>query len=106
MAPNGDGAVRRDQTSDFQLLVNSARSMIHSGRPDGYLDFLNRTWLKYVGRPLEELPGWKRTSFIYSEDVGGTLEKRRATLASGEPFLHEARVLCAGGEYRTCWNKA
>jgi hypothetical protein len=39
MASNGDGAVRRDQTSDLQLFVNSAPSLIHTGRPDGYLDY-------------------------------------------------------------------
>ena len=100
MATSGDGAVRRDQTSDLQLLVDSAPSLIHTGRPDGYLDFFNQTWLRYVGRPLEDLQGWKWTAFIHPEDVEGIVEKWRASLASGEPFLHEARVLRADGEYR------
>jgi len=100
MASNGDGAVRRDQTSDLQLLVDSAPSLIHTGRPDGYLDFFNQTWLTYVGRPLEDLQGWKWIAFIHPEDVEGIVEKWRASLASGEPFLHEARVLRADGEYR------
>ncbi len=100
MATNGDGAVRQDQTSDLQLLVDSAPSLIHTGRPDGYLDFFNQTWLRYVGRPLEDLQGWKWTAFIHPEDVEGIVEKWRASLASGEPFLHEARVLRADGEYR------
>jgi len=100
MAPNGDGAVRRDQTSDLQLLVDSAPSLIHTGRPDGYLDFFNQTWLRYVGRALEDLQDWKWTAYIHSEDVEGIVEKWRASLASGEPFLHEARVLRADGEYR------
>ncbi len=97
---NGDGAVRRDQTSDLQLLVDSAPSLIHTSRPDGYLDFFNQTWLRYVGRSLEDLQGWKWTAFIHPEDVEGIVEKWRASLASGEPFLHEARVLRADGEYR------
>ena len=100
MAPNGDGAVRRDQTSDLQLLVDSAPSLIHTGRPDGYLDFFNQTWLRYVGRSLEDMQGWNWTAFIHPEDVEGIVEKWRASLASGEPFLHEARVLRADGEYR------
>jgi PAS domain S-box-containing protein len=100
MAPNGDAAVQRDQTSDLQLLVHSAPSLIHTGAPDGYLDFFNQTWLRYVGRPLEDLQGWKWTAFIHPEDVEGIVEKWRASLASGEPFLHEARVLRADGEYR------
>ncbi len=100
MAPSGDGAVRQDQTSDLQLLVDSAPSLIHTGRPDGYLDFFNQTWLRYVGRSLEDLQGWKWTAYIHPEDVEGIVEKWRASLASGEPFLHEARVLRADGEYR------
>jgi hypothetical protein len=43
MASNGDGTVRRDQSSDLQLLVDSAPSLIHTSRPDGYLDFFNQT---------------------------------------------------------------
>jgi len=100
MAPNGDGAARRDETSDLQLLVHSAPSLIHTGRPDGHLDFFNQTWLRYVGRALEDLQGWKWTAFIHPEDVEGIVERWRASLTSGEPFLHEARVLRADGEHR------
>src|SRR5258708_33598520 len=100
MAASGDGAARQDETSDLQLLVDSAPSLIHTGRPDGYLDFFNRTWLRYVGRSPEDLQGWKWTAFIHHKDVEGIVEKWRASLASGEPFLHEARVLRRDGEYR------
>src|SRR6202163_2275341 len=95
-----DGAVRGDQASDLQLLIDSTPSLIHTSRADGYLDFFNQTWLRYLGRPLEDLQGWKWTAFIHPEDVEGIVEKWRASLASGEPFLHEARVLRADGEYR------
>src|SRR5580704_12082136 len=100
MASNGDGAGRRDQSSDLQLLINSAPSLIHTGMADGHLDFFNRTWLRYVGRPLEDLQGWKWTAFIHPEDVEGIVQQWRASLASGEHFLHEARVLRADGQYR------
>src|SRR5579862_7415659 len=97
---SGDDAVRRVQAPDLQLLVDSVPGLIHTGRPDGYLDFFNQTWLRYVGQSLEDLQGWKWTAFIHPEDVEGIVEKWRASLASGEPFLHEARVLRADGEYR------
>src|SRR3984885_2614657 len=87
-------------TSDLQLLVHSAPSLIHAGMPDGYLDFFNQTWLRYVGRPLEDLQGWMWMALIHPEDVEGIVERWRASLASGEPFLHESRVLRADGEYR------
>jgi len=97
---NGDGSARRDRASDLQLLVDSAPSLIHTGRPDGHLDFFNQTWLRYVGRSLEDLQGWKWTAFIHPDDVEAIVEKWRASLANGEPFLHEARVRRADGEYR------
>ena len=100
MAPRGDGAVRLVQTSDLQLLVDSAPSLIHTSRPDGHLDFFNQTWLRYVGQSLKDLEGWKWTEFIHPEDVDGIVERWRASLANGEPFLYEARVLRADGEYR------
>ena len=100
MGTSVDGAVRRDQTSDLQLLVDSAPSLIHTGRPDGYLDFFNQTWLRYIGRPLEDLEGWNWTAFIHPEDVEGIVERWRASLATGDPFLYETRVLRADGEYR------
>ena len=100
MATNGDGAVCGDQTLDLHLVVQSAPSLIHTSRPDGYLDFFNQSWLTFVGRSLEDLQGWKWTAFIHPEDVEGIVDKWRASLASGEPFLHEARVLRADGVYR------
>src|SRR5580698_8737950 len=100
MAPRGDGAVRQSQISDLQLLVDSAPSLIHTSRPDGHLDFFNQTWLRYVGQSLKDLEGWKWTEFIHPEDVDGIVERWRASLVNGEPFLYEARVLRADGEYR------
>jgi formate hydrogenlyase transcriptional activator len=88
------------ETPDLQLLVDSTPGLVHTGLPDGYLDFFNQTWVKFVGRSLEELQGWKWTECIHPDDVDGIVQKWRASLASGEPFLHEARVRRADGEYR------
>ncbi|HTT17333.1 MAG TPA: PAS domain-containing protein [Candidatus Sulfotelmatobacter sp.] len=89
-----------ERAADFQLLVDSTPALIHTGLPDGYLDFFNQAWLKHVGLRLEDLEGWKWTAAIHPDDVEGIVEKWRASIASGEPFLHEARVRRADGEYR------
>jgi PAS domain S-box-containing protein len=83
-----------------RLVLDTTPALIHSARPDGYLDFFNRTWLRYVGVSLEDLEGWKWTAVIHPEDVEGIVNKWRASIASGEPFVHEARVRRADGEYR------
>jgi formate hydrogenlyase transcriptional activator len=88
------------ETPDLQLLIDSTPGLIHTSLPDGYLDFFNQTWLNYVGRSLEELQGWKWTECIHPDDLEGIVQKWRASLTSGEPFLHEARVRRADGEYR------
>ena len=88
------------QSPDFRLLIDSAPSLIHTSLPDGYLDFFNQGWLDYVGRSLEDLLGWTWTEYIHPEDLEGIVQKWRASLASGEPFLHETRVRRADGEYR------
>jgi len=40
------------EPTNLQLLVDSIPALIHTGLPDGYLDFFNQSWLKYVGRSL------------------------------------------------------
>jgi len=84
----------------IRLIIDSTPAFIHTALPDGYIDFFNETWLRYVGVPLENIQGWNWTSAIHPEDVEGILTKWRASLASGEPFLHETRVRTANGEYR------
>ena len=84
----------------IRLIIDSTPALIHTALPDGYIDFFNRTWLQYVGLSLENIQGWNWTSAIHPDDVEGILKKWRASLASGEPFLHETRVRRADGEYR------
>ena len=83
-----------------KLLIDSLPALVHTGLPDGYLDFFNQTWLEYVGLSLEDIQGWNWTVCIHPDDVEGIVERWRASLASGEPFLYEARVRRADGEYR------
>src|SRR6516225_6365661 len=85
---------------DLRLVIDSAAALIHTGLPDGYLDFFNQSWLNYLGLSLEDVAGWKWTALIHPEDVAAIVEKWRTALASGEPFVHESRVRRADGEYR------
>jgi len=81
-------------------ILDSIPSLIHTARPDGYFDYFNQRWLDYAGLPIEDLLGWKWTAAIHPEDVEGLVAKLRFSIASGEPFLHEARLRRADGEYR------
>jgi len=84
----------------LQELVDSVPALIHTARPDGYLDFFNRRWLDWVGLRLEDLEGWKWTAAIHPDDVDALVTKWRTCLESGEPFEFESRVRRADGRYR------
>jgi PAS domain S-box-containing protein len=93
----------KEQSSRFEdrlrTIVDTTPALIHTGRPDGYLDYFNRGWLDFLGKSLEEVCGWRWTESIHPDDVDGIVQKWRAALASGEPFEAEARVRCAEGTY-------
>src|SRR5258705_2752473 len=81
---------------DLRQVIDSAPALIHTARPDGYLDFFNGTWLDFVGQPLKSLLGWKWTSWIHPEDVQSFVAKWRESIATGERFEEAARVRRAG----------
>jgi PAS domain S-box-containing protein len=85
---------------NIQLLVDSIPALIHTARPDGYLDYFNKPWLEYLGVTLDKVAGWNWTAFIHPEDVAGIVAQWRACLATGEIFEYETRVRRANGEYR------
>jgi PAS domain S-box-containing protein len=89
-----------DRDLNLRQIIDSAPALIHTARPDGYVDFFNRTWLDFVGQPLTSLLGWKWTSWIHPEDVEGFVQKWRESIATGERFEGAARVRRADGEYR------
>jgi PAS domain S-box-containing protein len=84
----------------YRYLVDTTPAFIHTALPDGSLDFLSRGWLEYGGLPQTDFLDWRWTAGIHPEDVEGFVDKWRAALASGEPFVAESRVRRADGEYR------
>ena len=91
---------RESESLNIQLLVDSIPALIHTSRPDGYLDYFNKPWLEYLGATLEQVSGWNWTAFIHPEDVEGIVATWRASLASGEVFEYETRVRSANGNFR------
>jgi PAS domain-containing protein len=63
-----------------QLLVDSIPALIHTSRPDGYLDYFNKPWLEYLGVALDKVTGWNWTAFVHPEDVEGIVTEWQACL--------------------------
>src|SRR6266436_4306078 len=101
MASSGQGSV----SLNAQLLVDSIPALIHTARPDGYLDYFNKPWLEYLGVTLDKVTGWNWTAVVHPEDVEGIVAKWRACLATGEVFEYETRFRSANGEYRWMFHR-
>ncbi|MGB7151507.1 MAG: PAS domain S-box protein, partial [Terriglobales bacterium] len=91
---------RRRNEEHLRLVIDTTPAMIHSARPDGYLDFFNERWLEYLGVSLDDLLGWRWTSVIHSDDLARLVDRWQTALATGKPFEAEARLRRADGEYR------
>jgi PAS domain S-box-containing protein len=105
MIPTMASAEQQPASLNIQLLVDSIPALIHTARPDGYLDYFNKPWLEYFGVSLDKVVGWNWTAYIHPEDVEGIVSRWRACLASGEIFEYETRVLTANGEYRWMFHR-
>jgi PAS domain S-box-containing protein len=92
--------LKDDQTLRLRQILDSSPALIHTGTPDGSLDFFNRTWCEFVGKPVDELQGWRWTSCVHPDDIGLLLEKWRESIATGNPLEIESRVRRADGEFR------
>ena len=40
---------QESESLNSQFLIASMPAMIHTARPDGYLDYFNKRWLEYRG---------------------------------------------------------
>ena len=89
-----------NQSLFFPKIVDSSPALLHTARPDGYLDFFNQTWLNFAGVSLEKLLGWGWTSCIHPEDVEAFVQKMRESFAEGKPFQETSRVRRGDGVYR------
>ncbi|MGA9672287.1 MAG: PAS domain-containing protein [Terracidiphilus sp.] len=81
-------------------MIDSSPALLHTARPDGYLDFFNQTWLDFVGLPMEKLLGWGWTTCIHPEDVGTSVRNMHESFAKGEPFQETSRVRRSDGVFR------
>src|SRR5262244_516803 len=65
---------------NLSLMINAIPALIHTARPDGYLDYFNQQWLEYLGCSLVDVEGWKWTASIHPDDRKGIVDKWQACL--------------------------
>jgi PAS domain S-box-containing protein len=103
-AKRAEEALRKSER-ELREVVDTIPALIHTARPDGYIDYFNNRWLEYLGVTLDKVAGWNWTAVIHAEDVEGILARWRACLITGEIFEYETRVRGANGEYRWMFHR-
>ena len=81
-------------------LIDAIPTMAWACRPDGYVEFLNRRCLEYMGLSLQQARGWGWDAAVHPDDLDALMERWRALLAAGEAGEMEARVRRHDGEFR------
>ncbi|GGJ49000.1 PAS domain-containing sensor histidine kinase [Deinococcus roseus] len=89
----------------FQLVADQAPVMIFMATPEQYCTFLNRSWLDFTGRTLEQDLGYGWAESIHPDDVERCLQVTREAHQKLIPFDLEMRVRRHDGVYRWLVNR-
>jgi len=95
--------------SEMQLheVIETIPAIAWTNSSDGSVEFVNKRWQEYTGISTEKSVGFGWEVALHPKDVDRYVEKRRASLASGDPFEDEVRIRRAGtGEYRWFLSRA
>jgi PAS domain S-box-containing protein len=102
---------------ELRVVVDTIETFLHTARPDGLVDYLNRRWLDYLGLPLDEALGrcdvlnirdtsgldmasWNFSSVIHPEDVNEITTVWQRIIDTKVPEDAYARIRRFDGAYR------
>jgi len=94
---------RRESESRFRLLADSSPVLIWVNGLHG-CEFVNRSYLDFLGRTMDEVLSVDWTTAIHPDDVEHYTSAYRRAFDERKPFEDQLRFLRADGEYR--WFKS
>ncbi|HKV95683.1 MAG TPA: PAS domain S-box protein [Candidatus Angelobacter sp.] len=92
--------VQRESEERFRVMSDSTPVMIKSAGVDGELNFVNKAFLKFTGRGMDETLGIGWAEDIHPEDLQGCFEFRTTAFCERRLFQHKYRLRRHDGEYR------
>src|SRR2546423_13029371 len=90
----------RQNERELRITLETIPTSVLRTLPDGAVDFVNQSWLDYLGCSREEILGWGWMKTVHPEDIDKLLNNWKKALAAGEPLEIEARFRRADGKNR------
>src|SRR5260370_26905166 len=90
----------RQNERELRVTLETIPTSVLRTLPDGAVDFVNQSWLDYLGCSREEMLGWGWMKTVHPEDVDKLLNNWEESLAAGAPLEKEAGF---GSEDRKYW---
>jgi PAS domain S-box-containing protein len=84
----------------YRTLAESMPALVMVTNADGRIDYVNRRWLDFVGKGLEEIDtiGWE--TFVHEDDLPSFQARWADCLVTGQVLEHEVRMLRFDGQHR------
>jgi PAS domain S-box-containing protein len=86
--------------SPFQVMADQAPILLWMSGVGAGRTFLNKAWLTFTGRTIEEQLGDGWMDGLHEEDRAASIDAYREAFATRQPFQIEYRLLRADGAYR------
>lgn len=83
----------------FHQLADQAPIMIGTTDETGHITFLNKTWLDFRGKTIEEEEGWAWAAGLHPEDRQRTLSEMESCISQLKPYSIEYRIEDCDGKY-------
>jgi PAS domain S-box-containing protein len=84
----------------FRTMANAIPQLAWIARPDGHIFWYNQRWYDYTGTIPEQMEGWGWQSVHDPLELPKVLERRKASIATGEPFEMIFPLRGADGSFR------
>jgi PAS domain S-box-containing protein len=92
---------------DWEIETNRLRSfqdgipnLAWTADPNGAIDYVNRRWVEYTGRPPDQLVDDRWHSVVHPEDLLRHIDRWRHAMRTGEPYDENLRIRRHDGVYR------
>jgi PAS domain S-box-containing protein len=90
----------RESEQRFRLMADAAPVLIWMSGTDKLCTWFNKSWLDFVGRPIEQELGNGWAENVHAEDYDRCLKTYVTAFDAREPFRMEYRLRRHDGEYR------